>query len=266
MIDSVVAAQLLKPIVGFLIRRGVTFKQFSAISKALYVAVAEQELRETGAPISTSSVSVLTGLHRSDVKELLGRVPAPDLKPSVVSSVISRWEGEAKFCARNGKPRPLTFAGQDAEFRQLVLSVSTHCDPAAVLREMERTKNIEKQGELVALVRGEVRAAEDATPILRTLAKDYEALTAAVEQNLYSPIKGFSQLHISTEYDNIILDDIPRLRAWLVDRGKAFHRDARAEMAQSDADIAPREDSPTAGGHIIVGTFAYVKPIVTNDN
>ncbi len=262
MLESGLLTRLLKPILGFILRRGVTFKQFVNAAKALYIAVAEEELRRCGSPVNTSSISVLTGIHRSDVRELLGKPPVPEAKPSVISSIISRWESDPRFCTREGRPRILKIGGQKSEFRELVLSVTTHTDPASILREMERTQNIQRHKDTVELVRGELRAGEDVLPLLETLAKDLEALIGAVEQNLFQPIPGFSQLHISTEYDNIILEDIPKLRAWLVDHGKSFHREARSVISQSDADIVPRDDSAQAGGGVVVGTYAYVRPII----
>ena len=61
---------VLRPFVRGLVRRGVQLPQIVEELKALYVDVARQEAAKTGR-VTQSAISVMTGVHRKDVKRLL---------------------------------------------------------------------------------------------------------------------------------------------------------------------------------------------------
>ncbi len=144
--DSLIAAlrRLLRPLVRLLLDHQVTFPFLAALLKEAYVEVAEQEFAIEGRRQTTTRVSLLTGIHRKDVKRLreIGpgeETPAPSV--SLGAQLVGRWLGARPWCDANGRPRPLARhagAGEGASFEELVESVSKDIRPRAVLDEWIR--------------------------------------------------------------------------------------------------------------------------------
>ena len=57
----------LKPIVRFLLRHGVLWKDFAELAKETYVEIARAEYGIDGRPTNNSRVAMLTGLSRREV-------------------------------------------------------------------------------------------------------------------------------------------------------------------------------------------------------
>jgi len=142
---------LLRPIVRLLLRHRVTHPDLMRLLKTVYLEVGAEELASGGEPPSGSRLSVLTGLHRKDVRSLRTEGGAYDAPPAVSlgARLVARWTGEAPFVDRRGRPRPLPRAedpsgsGTGASFDRLVASVSTDIRPRAVLDEWLRLGIVE---------------------------------------------------------------------------------------------------------------------------
>ena len=55
---------LLRPIALLLLKGGVTWREFSELSKSVFVSVATDEFGISGRPTNVSRVSILTGISR----------------------------------------------------------------------------------------------------------------------------------------------------------------------------------------------------------
>ncbi|MEL6204443.1 MAG: DUF6502 family protein, partial [Pseudomonadota bacterium] len=62
---------LVRPLVRTLISRGVTAPAFYRLLKQVYVEVAHEEFRIDDAPPTDSRITLLTGVHRRDVRAIL---------------------------------------------------------------------------------------------------------------------------------------------------------------------------------------------------
>ncbi|MEM6421722.1 MAG: DUF6502 family protein, partial [Pseudomonadota bacterium] len=65
-----VLSGMLRPLVRILIARGVTLPALIRLLKSVYVGVAEEDFRIDGKPVTDSRVSVITGVHRRDVRAI----------------------------------------------------------------------------------------------------------------------------------------------------------------------------------------------------
>jgi hypothetical protein len=136
--------QLLKPLVRLLISRGISFPFLVDMLKGAYFEVAEQSFTLPGKRQTDSRVSLITGLHRKDVKRLretAGQSPASKATPPLSALLIARWTGDRLFSDSQGTPLPLArLATMDAEksFDALVTGVSKDIRPRAVLDEWLR--------------------------------------------------------------------------------------------------------------------------------
>ncbi|MCP4327581.1 MAG: hypothetical protein GY791_03985 [Alphaproteobacteria bacterium] len=135
--------RLMRPLVRVLLAHGITYPNFCALLKRTYVDVAEADpnLESGGKPPTTSRISVVTGVHRKDVKRLRAE-QAPALEPSAMTSVstlvIGRWVGTAEYLDERGQPRVLPRRGDGPSFDGLVESVSKDVRPRTLLDEWQR--------------------------------------------------------------------------------------------------------------------------------
>ena len=129
-----------------MIARGITFTAAVEVLKRVYVEVADQHFRLTDERQTDSRVSLITGLHRKDVKRL--RAPGygrhAELVPPSVSlgeKIVTTWTSDPRYSDAAGRPVPLprlARRGGEASFEALVTSVSKDIRSRAVLDEWIR--------------------------------------------------------------------------------------------------------------------------------
>ncbi len=133
---------LLKPLVRLLLRHGVAYPAFAAALKRVFLEAAQTELRHTGRPASDSAVSLLSGVHRRDVRNLTRLATAPDpatqAPMNMATQVVARWLTQSQYLDAQAQPRPLARVEPGGGFDDLVNSVSSDIRPRAVLDDMVR--------------------------------------------------------------------------------------------------------------------------------
>ena len=77
--------RLLRPLVRMLVTHQITYPLLTNWLKAIYVEVADKDFSLPSRAQTISRVSLLTGVHRKDVKRLRGEVPGADAIPAAVS-------------------------------------------------------------------------------------------------------------------------------------------------------------------------------------
>jgi hypothetical protein len=133
---------VLRPIARLLIARGVTLPAVVAALKEVLVEVAARDFRLGGKEASDSRVSLLTGVHRKDVRAI--RAGAPPLSAprpgGLGATVVGRWLAGRDTTDADGRPRPLPrqAAAGAPSFEALVAGVSTDLRPRTVLDELLR--------------------------------------------------------------------------------------------------------------------------------
>ncbi|MEM6660861.1 MAG: DUF6502 family protein [Pseudomonadota bacterium] len=138
---------ILRPLVRAMIARGITAQAFHRMMKRLYIEVAETEYSLDGTRQTDSRISVLTGIHRRDVKELRSLTEDADAaveeKVAIITSVIGRWLASEATTDKTGGPVPLPRSGGDGtSFESLVASISKDVRPRTLLDEMFRQELI----------------------------------------------------------------------------------------------------------------------------
>ena len=133
-------ARLLQPLVRVLIRFGVTYPQFTALLKTVYVQTARDEFRAPDGKQTGSRISVLTGVHRKDVRRL-GALPAEDFalppEASLATQIIGVWLGAPDYTDNDGAPLrlPRTAEPGTVSFESLVESVTKDIRARTLLDE-----------------------------------------------------------------------------------------------------------------------------------
>jgi hypothetical protein len=134
--------RLLRPLVRLAILSGVTFPVMTDLLRGLFVEVASRDLLTDTASRTDSRISLLTGVHRKEIRRLRLEMPAGDLIPPVVtisSQIIALWLAAEQYSDAKGGPLVLPRlrpAEAGPSFETLVESVTTDVRPRAVLDDL----------------------------------------------------------------------------------------------------------------------------------
>jgi len=140
--------RILRPLVRWLVRNGVRHQELTAGLKPVFLEVARAELLAGGRAATDSAVSLLSGVHRRDVRQLTRAEPAVTEGPprpagGVIGEAVGRWMSEPEWLDAEGHPRVLPRNG-DQGFDGLVGAISRDVRPRAVLEEMVRLGVVEE--------------------------------------------------------------------------------------------------------------------------
>jgi uncharacterized protein DUF6502 len=155
LVDAV--ALLFRPLARLCIENGLILASLEEMLKSALVDVASTEFGVGNAPPTDSRVSVLTGVHRKDVKRLRTQIRqgvAQSIALSLAAEVIAHWISDPAFHDRQGRPRPLPLAAHGkavASFESLVIGVSRDVRPRVLLDELARVGAVDVAGDTVTL-------------------------------------------------------------------------------------------------------------------
>jgi hypothetical protein len=181
------AAVLMVPIARWLLRHGVPYPAFAALLKSVFVTVAREELEHSGARSTHSALSVLSGVHRKDVRSLEAAAgpQRPASSISLSSQLFTRWLSDPKYRGPDGKPRTLARSGPGTNsFETLARETSNDVHPRAMLDELVRSGLVRVDGaEVTPLETSFVpsRKLDDLTALFSANVSDH---IAAAVQNL----------------------------------------------------------------------------------
>jgi len=135
---------LLRPLVKLLLQYSVQYPALASLLKMTYVEVATT-MPVDGKPQTDSRVSLLTGIHRLDVKRLRNEIvrgnDSPPVSVSLGAQIVARWTAHNEYLDNKGRPLPLprlASVGGAVSFESLVRSVSKDIRPRVVLDEWLR--------------------------------------------------------------------------------------------------------------------------------
>jgi hypothetical protein len=149
---------MLAPLIRLLLGSGVTYPLFSTALKMAFLRAAQAELRASNKKVTDSAVSLLSGVHRKDVRTLGGtEAPADehvDRAKSLPDEVFMRWTNDPQYLDADGLPKVLPLRSRVADetsFEQLSHSISRDFHSRAVLDELVRLGLAEFSGDSVRL-------------------------------------------------------------------------------------------------------------------
>ncbi|MGJ7548135.1 DUF6502 family protein [Pseudomonas alloputida] len=137
--------RVMRPLVRLMLRKGVTYTMFTDVLKEVFVDVAHREFRLDDKVPTDSRISLLTGVHRKDVRRLRSENDATDAElPENITlgaQLVNVWTTSPPFCSEAGQalalPR-LASVGGDCSFDALVAKISTDIRGRVVLDEWLR--------------------------------------------------------------------------------------------------------------------------------
>jgi hypothetical protein len=143
------AARVMAPLARWLLRHGVSYTGFAELLKPVFVEAARGELAQGPERATQSALSMLSGVHRKDVRALeqAPRALPAQLRPPLASQVFTRWVADARYRGADGQPRALPRGGTRRSFETLCREFSNDVHPRTVLDELLRLGLVELDGE-----------------------------------------------------------------------------------------------------------------------
>ena len=253
------ALVVMQPLVLWLLRSGVRHPEFSVAIKQTFLEQAAGELERLNAKQTDSAISMLSGLHRKDVKAMVTALAQTSKKtsritrdalgrPTVPSQVMTRW-------LASGWPDELPMSGSAKSFEILSRQVSSDVHPRAVLNELVRLGMAEQEGDTVRLCRNAFVPDQQMAEAGNLLAGSTADHLAAGVHNLSGP-GDRKFLEQSMFADGLSTDSVKQLEhlagaLWM----QVLNAMVRAALPLSE------KDEPAGGDQRIrVGMFCYAEP------
>ncbi len=250
---------LLRPLVRYLIGHGWHYPALCALLKGLYVA--EAAALDAGAARATDSrLSLLTGIHRREVKRLrkvwegAATPPAPAPAANLAARVVATWASAPEYLDADGAPRelPLREAGAGPSFEGLVRGVTADVRARSVLDELVRVGAAEETPRGVRLRR---------TAYVSPLPEEkLEFLAANVGDHLRSALHNLTHpdrpyLERALYHDSIPAAELDRLRPELVRLAEPVLRAANRRLI--DATTVGTESPRAPRRRLRLGIYYY---------
>jgi len=147
------ALGIIEPLARALISHGVTYPVFAQALKSVFLVAARAELEQDGRRMTDSALSLLSGVHRKDVRAFAASEHPPrsaDPALSMAAQVFARWMRDPAYADAAGQPRALAIrAGDGPSFEALAQSVSKDFHARSVLDELLRLELVDIADETV---------------------------------------------------------------------------------------------------------------------
>lgn len=237
------ARHILRPLIKLLLAHGINYTMLIEELKKLYIRVAEEDFPLEKRAQSDSRITLLTGVHRKDVKRLreVTTTDEPIVKAkSIGAQLIARWLGDPLYHDEQGNPLPLARSAADGgelSFEAVMQSVSKDIRPRPVLDEwirqgiatIDETDRVHLNMEAFVPEQG----VEEKLFFLRQNVHDH---LATVVENLEE--KQPARLERCVYYDALTAEEVEELHAYASEQGmkvlKAINKRAIQMQGQPD--------------------------------
>lgn len=208
---------LLRPLIKAMIAHGVTLPTLVTVLKQLYVEMARESFTLESRPLTDSRISMLTGVHRKDVRTLRETGMPATAPPSlgIGATVLGRWLGDPRFLGADGRPMRLARTGPVPSFAALVAEVSADVRPRTVLDELLRQAFVavdDATDEVILSVDAFVPGGDDPA-VHDFLAQNLHDHVAAAIDNLLAPQGAVPFLERSVYYNGLTETSVKDLEA-----------------------------------------------------
>lgn len=250
--------KILRPVIRFCVKYSISVHDMHEAVNSVFVDLAVEEISARGEKVNVSRISVLTGLNRRECTRLRAEGYMTDNSPGILSRVVTSWAQDSRFRGTRGQPRVLKYEGPGTDFKKLVASISTDVGPLPLLKELLRLGAVTQEGENLRLRTTVADYNKMPERALNLLTRDIESLCAAAIENLENPYPSARNLHARTEFDNVFIEDIPKIRTWLLKQGMLLHKKAREYLVRFDKDLNPT-DKREGGGQVVLGSYSHAR-------
>jgi len=205
----------MSPLARIMIDNDVGLSEAVEALKTALVSKAEEKFPDA----TNSQISLVTGVHRKDIKRLNSDAPRP-AKASAAARVLSLWQSDPDFL-QDGAPAPLTRTGPNG-FDALVKRAKVDAAPATVLSMLKASGNVDVDGAFVSFVSATMvpkehserlkAAALTLAPHMETVAANLAGQSSQWDQALrYSHLSPEAAEKLESEAADMALDMLRKL-------------------------------------------------------
>ncbi len=238
----------LKPAVHVLLLCGVTWNEFSALAKNLYVEVATARFGKRNRPTNVSRTAMLTGLTRRDVRRLRERIATVDAElpsTSKASQILTRWHLDPEFQDSRGRPRPIPLdAKSGPSFGELLRrSGSSDIPPTTLVRELVHANAIRRRedGRFEALQRNFIPGKTD-EQLIRLWGTVLGDVANLYVHNLTRSPRMATRFERAAKNERIPVALAPAFREFLEREGQEFLERVDTWLAEHEVSAADLDD------------------------
>jgi hypothetical protein len=259
---------MLRPAVRLMLRHGVAYPAFAAALKQVFLQAAQDELKHQNMAQTDSAISLLSGVHRRDVRNLT-RLAEPDTKPQgftgLASQVVARWMSQDLYLDENLTPLCITRSGPIPSFDALVQATSQDVRPRSVLDELIRLGLAAEEGGQVRLLTHPLVPKAGLPEMAEQFQNNLQDHVAAASENLHTVGGSGSKLDDFLEQsvfvDEITTESVLRLhtvsaQAWKL-AFQTVMRDAQRSFDHDAVHATPEERNQRAR----FGVYFYSAPM-----
>jgi hypothetical protein len=233
---------LLRPIVRFMLRHGVTWREFSEFSKETYVDVARQAYGIDGRPTNNSRVAMLTGLSRRDVSKVRDSILDEDASGvsrggNRMAQILTGWHVDPEFVGEDGQPKDLQMTGPSGSLSSLLKRYAGDLPHGAIRKEMRQ------RGLLRELDNGDVRVLKrdfvytDLDPeMVRQMGVALHDHAATLEHNLNDEREAAARFEGLADNISVSVTAVAAFQDYLEERGLDFLKEVDAWLSNHEVD------------------------------
>ena len=238
------ASRTLRPMVKRLLEMGIPFGALEARLRELFVEVAESELALPDRRQTDSSISLVTGINRKEVKRIRSgkdQLKAPrSFGINQATSLISRWMTDPETTDGHGRPQPLPYrARRGPSFMKLARKLTGDLAPGVLLNELVRSGAAQLLDGDIVVLRGDAYVPKARPSEFLILGEDPAELIETILRNIFGGEKE-RMLQRKIYYDNLGADAVDRIRAEMRREGERFLRRINRLLSRYDRDRNPR--------------------------
>jgi hypothetical protein len=236
--------QLMEPIIGILLRNGITHKDLALVCKHLYVQVAAQEFGIRGRATNLSRIAMLTGIDRKEAARIKeswqhnSESQNAQHSQDRLTRILSGWHQDPDFLDAQGLPLIIS----SEHFAQLARRYGGDMPASALLKELKNHHIVEDDaaGNLRVLKRNFVPAQSDPAALLRA-GSVFHDLGSTLQHNLYKANAAKNKpLHFERRASNTQMppETADLFRKFVDQEGQAF-------LEKVDAWLSAHEQVPS---------------------
>ena len=259
---------VMRPLVKFLIARGVTFPMFAEIMKHVYVEVAAKDYKlNPDKPVTDSRITLLTKVHRKDVRRIRSEqsgfdvpeegVELPGRKMSLGAQIVAKWLADKEYTDDQGEPLKLhklaSKANGEPSFEWLVESINTDFRARVALDDMiAQGMVVEESDGRVSLNKTAFIPEENFEELMGHFDRNLHDHMAAAVHNIAQNQNGQDKKFIerSVFYKDLTPASIAKLEQMVEEKGTEnliSINKAAYDMAESDQDQSGNNERMTFG-------------------
>lgn len=257
--------RLLRPLARVLIRSGVTLPQAVDILKGVLVSAAEQDIERDGSTPTDSAISVLTGVHRKDVRQLRHARHADDedgrTRNSLLATVIARWMADEAYLDEDGSPRPLPRSGEvdgEPSLIGLIGGIARDVHPRTVLDALlaQGLVAFDENSDQVRLVAEALVPKASEAELIAFFANNLHDHAAAASHNLLAEEDGERFLERAVFYSHLTDASADEIRALATEKAMMLLREINVLALERQQDDDGTVD---ADRRIRMGVYFYTE-------